>query len=171
MALFCAVRPVHAASNPEADASARILTETKAEDMRIYMLSMYLSQKNSPLANKAGFFVIEADRLDLDWRLVAAISGVESTFGKHIPQHSYNAWGWGIPTGASHGIGFSSWEEGITTVSEGLKYRYIDRGAVSIEAIGRVYAASPAWSAKVRWMISDIDAFVARSTKALAMTI
>jgi len=168
---LCTANPVRAAEIMESDASARTHTEKTPDDHRADMLKEYLQSRHSPLADDAHTFVTEADRLDLDWKLVAAISGVEATCGRHIPHGSHNAWGWGIPTGARHGVAFESWSEGITTVSEGLKYRYINRGATTIQAIGRIYAASPAWSTKVRWMIADIDAFITRSTQTLAVTI
>lgn len=171
VAFFLIAQPVYATQFLEAGASARPAITLETKDNRPRLLGAYLESKNSPISEDAHVFVEEADRLGLDWKLVAAISGVESTFGKHIPSNSYNAWGWGIPTGAASGIGFASWSEGITTVSEGLKFRYIDRGATSIEAIGRIYAASPLWSTKVRWILADMDRFVTRSTEALAMTI
>ena len=105
-------------------------------------------------------FVAEADRLGLDWKLVAAIAGVESTFGHRVPRNSYNAWGWGIFTGKQDGIHFATWADGITTVSEGLKNRYVNRGAKTIEQIGRIYAASPTWSRKVNFFLAKIEAFV-----------
>ena len=114
---------------------------------------------NSPLVEESGHFIAEADRLGLDWKLVAAIAGTESTFGKRVPSGSYNAWGWGIPTGAQSGIAFNSWKKGITTVSEGLKYRYVNRGAVSVEQIGRIYAASPRWAGNVRFFLHAIETF------------
>lgn len=169
--LTAQANPARASDIAEADASARPAVVPVAEDKRARILEAYLESKKSPIARDAVTFVSEADRLGLDWKLVAAISGVESTFGKHIPYNSYNAWGWGIPTGARSGIGFDSWKDGITTVSEGLKFRYIDRGATTIEAIGRIYAASPAWSSKVRWMIADIEKFASLSPASLAMTL
>ncbi|MDO8451949.1 MAG: hypothetical protein Q7S76_03710 [bacterium] len=129
------------------------------EDKRVKLLRGYLVSHKSPLADVAGHFVSEADKHNLDWKLVAAIAGVESTFGKHIPAGSYNGWGWGIPTGASYGIAFADWKNGISEVSEGLRHRYIDRGAVTIEQIGRIYAASPAWPWKVRFFLAEIEQF------------
>lgn len=169
IALFGVSTPVFAADVSVEAAS--LVAHQVDSDTRTVNLRTYLSSHNSPLSDQAGHFVNEADRLGLDWRLVAAISGVESTFGKQIPSGSYNAWGWGIPTGAQWGVAFTDWKSGITTVSEGLKHNYIDRGAITINQIGRIYAASPAWSWKVRFFIEQITEFTPNSPDLLAVTI
>jgi hypothetical protein len=164
-------QPVMAQNLATADASAQQRSDAQGKDARVAKLRAYLETHASPLADEAEHFVAEADRLGLDWKLVAAIAGVESTFGKFIPRNSYNGWGWGIFTGASDGIHFKDWRDGITTVSEGLRYRYIDKGATSIEQIGRIYAASPAWSTKVRFFLTQIEDYVPTRVEHLAVTI
>lgn len=159
------------AQEPEADAAARLTFGQITRDERIDTLRAYLTAHNSPLAQESNHFVAEADRLGLDWKLVPAIAGTESTFGKHVPAGSYNAWGWGIPTGARSGIAFTRWKQGITIVSEGLKERYIDRGAVTIEQIGRIYAASPRWAGNVRFFLAKIDTFTPANPDLLAVTL
>ena len=106
------VRPgaIHA-QETEAGAAARLSFGQILRDERIDTLRAYLLMHNSPLAEASTHFVSEADRLGLDWKLVAAIAGTESTFGKHVPSGSYNAWGWGIPTGYASGIAFESWKQ------------------------------------------------------------
>ncbi len=168
--LWTNAHPAIAQEN-EAGAAARLTFGEITRDERIDQLRSYLTAHNSPLTDEAGHFVAEADRLDLDWKLVVAIAGTESTFGKHIPGGSYNAWGWGIPTGAQSGIAFGNWKQGITTVSEGLKERYIARGAVTVEQIGRIYAASPRWAGNVRFFMSRIEAFTPSDPDLLAVTL
>lgn len=164
-------KPVMAQSLPMAEASARPHFPVEIQDARVTKLKAFLIAHNSPLASDAGHFVSEADRLGLDWKLVVSICGVESTFGKHIPANSYNGWGWGVFTGTNDGIHFSSWKDGITQVSEGLRYRYVDRGATSLESMGRIYAASPTWSAKVQFFMTKIDEFTPSGVDHLAVTI
>lgn len=141
-------------------------------DERVTRLRAYLQSYRSPLAEDADAFVREADRNGLDWKLVAAIAGTESTFGRHIPPGSYNAWGWGIPTGAQSGIGFRSWEEGIMTVSEGLKTRYFGRGAKTIYDVGWIYAANGnSWGNHVTFFLHQIEAFVPTGSEYLQVSI
>jgi hypothetical protein len=120
-------------------------------DQRTAILSRYLRDKNSPMAGSAGTFTAMADKYRLDWRLLVAIAGKESTFGKRIPPGSYNAWGWGIPTGAQSGIAFSSWDTGIETVARGLRTKYFDRGADTLAEIERSYTPPSAADPRHPW--------------------
>jgi hypothetical protein len=140
-------------------------------DSRSDRLRAYLASHDSPLTSYAHIFVSEADEHGLDWRLVAAIAGTESTFGKHIPAGSYNCWGWGIPTGAQWGVAFNNFENGIKTVSEGLEKNYVQKGAVTIEQIGYIYAASPAWAGHVRFFVEEIENFTPANPELLDITI
>ena len=140
-------------------------------DKRVIQLSNYLQAVNSPMTNSAEHFINEADRLNLDWKLVAAISGVESYFGRHIPKNSYNAWGWAIFTGRSDGHHFDGWNDGITQVSEGLKNNYVNRGRDTVWTMGPVYAADPSWAWKVNHFMEEIDRYQPRSTSELAIAL
>lgn len=133
---------------------------SKTTDNRVTKLQAYLDRHNSPLAQNAQDFVDAADMYGFgeNWALVAAIAGNESTLGKFIPRGSYNAWGWGIPTGAQSGIGFRDWKEGIFTVTKGLKENYMNRGADTIEKIAPIYAPpSKTWARNVRWFMNEIE--------------
>jgi hypothetical protein len=122
-------------------------------DYRVENLRKYLEQFNSPLAPYAQDFVNYADINGLDYRLVPAISGVESTFGKFIPNGSYNAYGW-----VNGNYSFKSWPDSIGTVSATLKNQYIDKGAVTIPEIARRYAPpSTTWGGNVKYFVSKID--------------
>jgi len=141
--------------------SSAILADSRAlalSDNRVKILREFLESYNSPLAPFARAFVETADIYNLDWRLVAAISGVESTFGQQIPANSYNGWGWGIY--GNNVIYFSSWEDGIQTISKGLREKYMDRtGTDNIYAIGSSYAASPTWAVRVESFMNSISNF------------
>lgn len=132
---------------------------TKTADIRVLKLEKYLESKSSPFAKDAKHFVEEADRLGLDWKLVAAIAGNESYFGQLIPYNSNNAWGWAVYTGMSYGANFKDWKEGVTIVSEGLKENYIEKGAVTLADIGHIYAADPNWANNVAHFMNEIDAY------------
>ena len=166
------VRPAYAAIK-ESDASAMSFKDLAhyQPDRRGDRLRAYFISHNSPLADAADVFVREADEHSLDWKFVAAIAGTESTFGKHIPSGSYNCWGWGIPTGAQSGVAFSSFENGIATVSEGLEKNYVQKGARTIEQIGSIYAASPRWAGNVRFFMDKIENFTPQSPQHLEVTI
>lgn len=127
-------------------------------DNRTKILRKYLEQYDSPLAEHADTFVKEADRYNIDWRLIAAISGVESTFARFLPFNSYNAWGWGIY--GDNVYYFKSYDDGIQTISKGIRLDYMNKWeARNIYQIGRIYAASPTWASRVDYFMGKIDEF------------
>ncbi len=128
------------------------------EDVRAKILTQYLKQYDSPLTPSAETFVKVADKYQLDWKLLVAISAIESTYGQQIPTNSYNAWGWGIY--GDNVIRFSSFDEGIEVVSKGLREQYINSWKVEdVYSIGRIYSASPTWAQRVEGTINKIDRF------------
>lgn len=127
-------------------------------DKRIIILKEYLNKYNSPLVDSAETFVKSADIYQIDWRLLVAISGVESTFGHEIPYNSYNAWGWGIY--GDNMVYFKSFDEGIETISKALRENYINSWKASnIYELGRYYAASPTWAQRVDSLMNKIEKF------------
>lgn len=132
-------------------------------DARVQILTKYLKAQKSPLANHAGTFVTVADKYSLDWRLLPAIAGKESGFGRVIPSGSHNAWGWGIPTGAKSGHAFSTWDAAIETVGRGLREKYYNRGYDTLMEIESLYtppsAARPdhPWKNGVAGFMAEIE--------------
>jgi hypothetical protein len=105
-------------------------TNIKTEDTRVIAMQIFLLNYNSPMHPFAKTFIVQADKYHLDWRLVAAISGVESAFGNITPKglgrkQIHNAWGWKgenkTPQGWSQ---FESWEKAIETVTKRIALGY-----------------------------------------------
>lgn len=117
---------------------------TKVRDVR-----EYLESRNSPLAEYAEVFVEASDHYEIDYRIVAAISVIESGGGKHNFR-PHNAWGWGKMT-------FSDWEEGIWAVSKGIG-NYYSRGLNTPKLIGTYYCPPNAerWGEKVQFVMNEI---------------
>jgi len=91
-------------------------------DARASALRQFLMDYNSPMYPYAEVFVTEADKYGLDWRLVTAISGVESAFGL-LPVRANNAWGW--KGGADGNFNpFETWGHGIEVVTRRLALGY-----------------------------------------------
>mgnify|MGYP001575820027 FL=1 len=134
--------------------------KNEANDEKIRILKSFLEANNSPLSSSAKTFVDEAERYDIDWRMIAAISGVESSFGLAIPANSYNAWGWGVY--GDNVIRFASWDDGIATISQGIRERYMNqRGARNTYEIGATYASSPTWAQRVEFYMEKIENYIA----------
>lgn len=131
--------------------------EIEAGDSREGILREYFESFGSPLASHAATFVEAADAHNLDYRLVAAISRQESNGCKYIPPGSYNCWGWGIhKRGTLH---FESFDQGIWTVTEGLREKYVDDGLTTPEEIMRRYSPySPGtWDAAVEQFMNEMQ--------------
>lgn len=132
------------------------LRGAKAEspfDYRVVELRRFLEKFNSPLSIYAEDFVRYADIYGVDYRLVPAITGVESTFGKRIPHLSYNAYGW-----ANGSYKFTSWRHSISHVTMKLKYEYMNKGATTIPKIARIYAPpSTTWGRNVTSFVRKIS--------------
>jgi len=134
-------------------ASLKISEESVFSEYRVLLLREFLNRYNSPLTPYAPEFVAKADEYGIDYRLVASITGVESTFGKRIPYKSFNAYGW-----ANGEYRFSSWEDSIDHVSMTLRTKYMDKGAMSIAKIAKRYAPpSSTWGGKVKLFQRKID--------------
>jgi hypothetical protein len=124
-------------------------------DNRAKILKAYFTKYDSPLAEYSDVVIQEADKNNIDWKLIPAISGVESGFGKAIPVNSYNGWGFGIY--GDHVLRFASWNEGIATVSKSLREDYMNRyKAKNVYEIGSIYAASPTWAYRVSNLMNQI---------------
>ena len=154
------------ASNQASMSSAKLASEVSplVMDDRAQILEGFLLQYDSPLAPYAGDFIKYADEYDLDWRLVASIAGLESTFGKRIPYQSYNGWGWGVY--GDNVINFDSWTDGIETISHGLRTRYLkDKPDSDPYFIGPTYASSPTWAVRVTFFMNKMEEYRLRNAK------
>ncbi len=142
---------VSVASTESISVETTEISSNEVTDVRVAKIKAYLSKRNAPLADYAKEFVAAADTYGIDYNLVAAISVIESEGGKNTFK-PYNAWGWGKS-------GFSSWEEGIWKVSEGLS-KYYAKGLTTPRLISYSYCppSADSWAAKVQYVMDKINA-------------
>jgi hypothetical protein len=160
IAFAAQIRPTYTPT-PKKEALKTELLLDEPIDARERVLREYLASKNSPLEENAKDLIEAADKYHMDWRLVTAISGVESSFGKAIPNGSYNGWGWGY---SSNGIKhFNSWKSGIYELNQGLKQNYVNKGLTTPYLMNSVYAASPTWGARVSFFVEDLEKFAQKN--------
>ncbi len=152
--LFLKFSGVAYASSAKGEANYQI--EAKQIDRQAEILTNYFAQFDSPLQYHAQDFIDASKTYHVDWKLVPAIAGVESTFGKFIPG-GYNAWGWGVY--GTQAIYFNSWRDAIFTVTKGLRDDYLDKGLTDPYSMNSVYAASPYWGGHVSYFLSDLAKF------------
>jgi len=100
--------------------SSSAITTQEKEDLKekADTIDTFLESRDSVLAGYGSKFVEEARKNDIDWRLLVAITGRETTFGRNMcknPKAPNNPFGWG-----SCKFGFKSIDESIEKVSESL---------------------------------------------------
>ena len=144
----------------EYEVSAQVSTQTHSFP-NFNTLYNFLVSRDSPLAPYTGDILQASSQYGIDWRLLVGISGVESGFGRVIPEDvygnlSYNAWGW---TGGSNGqfgafAGFSSWPDAIYTVAKGISYAYGNESPYYME--GAYDPGNPAWAPNVENYMSQL---------------
>ena len=134
-----------------------VSSSIESADARPQIIKDYLTDYNSPLVPYAGFLVQTADKYGLDFRLITAIAQQESNLCKIIPPDSYNCWGWGIHSKGT--LGFSSYEEGIETVSRGLREEYLDKGYSTVEKIMSKYTplSNGSWANGVNKFMGQME--------------
>jgi len=143
---------VYAASKtPKTSNAIAISTLGRVKDSRVMALEKVFAKYNSPLVPLAQTYVDTADKYGIDWKLLPAISGLESSFGVYLMPNSHNAYGWG-----GGYIYFNSWEEGIDKINATLKSNYYGRGANTVWTIGPIYAESPTWAVRVNSFMEQI---------------
>src|SRR3989338_1197918 len=133
--------------------------DVKLIDGRAAKLRRYLRSINSPLFDYADLLVEEADKYGYDYRLLVAIALQESTAFRFIPENSYNSWGWGIY--GDMVTRFSTYDEAIRTVSDGIKQNYLDKGLITTEQIMKKYTpgSNGSWAWAVRFFFQRLESY------------
>jgi hypothetical protein len=85
--------------------------------------------------------VEEADKNEIPYWLVAAVSFQESNCGKKTPEkegvESYNAWGYGV--WGDNVMMFENWEAGIESVSRYMGKKFISKGVTDTCEMMKTY--------------------------------
>jgi len=127
------------------------------KEEKIEALEKFFEGQKSPLKDSAGTFVRVAEKYGLDYRLLPAISCMESACGKMIIPGSYNPFGWGIY--GKNAIYFKSFDESIEVVGKGISEKYVAKGLDTPEKMAPVYTPpNPiGWRNGVNFFIGKID--------------
>lgn len=115
-----------------------LLTATRVHgfdhDVRPLAMRAVFEKYNSPMLGYENELIAIAEKYNLDWTLLAAIAGTESSFGKRMPANCLNPYGWGVY--GNNKLCFHSFPEAAEAVAKGLSTRY---NTSSLESIGRTY--------------------------------
>lgn len=131
--------------------------EVVLADGRSANLRNFFRKYNSPLYDYSDSIVASSDKYGFDYRLLPAIAMQESNLCKHIPEDSYNCWGYGIY--GDNVVRFSSYQEGVEVVSKAIKNNYINKGYTTPESIMRKYTpnSSGSWADSINYFFRLLE--------------
>lgn len=129
----------------------------ESKQSRINALEGFFSEVNSPLKPYSETFIEVADKYGLDYKLLPAISCIESSCGVKLIEGSYNPFGWGIY--GNNAIYFESYDEAIDVVGKGIKENYFSKGYNTPEKMAPIYTPpnSANWLYAVKSFMYRID--------------
>lgn len=123
------------------------LEQMSEHGQKVRRIQNFYARWDAPLAAHADYMVQVAEQLGLDYRLLPAISIVESSGGKYCFR-SYNPFGWGKK-------GFVDFDEAIYTVGFGLANGY--RTSNPFVIAPKYCPVTPdSWANKVSGLMSQI---------------
>lgn len=112
-----------------------------SRDSRAQKINEVYKIYNCPLEGMGDVMVYEADKNNIPWWLVAAVSFQESSCGKKTPKvggvESYNAWGWAVY--GNMAFSFDNWVRGIETVSKYFSDKFYSKGITDTCVIMKTY--------------------------------
>lgn len=122
-------------------------------DSRAVQMRVVLEKYNSPMVGLEDTLIATAEKYKLDWTLMAAIAGTESSFAKRMPYQCNNPYGWGIY--GNNKICFESLEASIEGVAAGLAQKY---NTSSLETIAYTYnkVSTESWIKHTRFFMNKI---------------
>lgn len=122
-------------------------------DLRLAQMRVVLSKYNSPMVGLEDLLIRTAEKYGLDWTLMAAIAGTESSFAKRMPYNCNNPYGWGIY--GDNKLCFASLEASIEGVASGLAKKY---NITSIESIAHTYntVSTDGWIKHTKFFMNKI---------------
>lgn len=127
----------------------RIYIGKDGERVTVERIRSFLARQRSPMTGYADVIVSSGMKYGVDPRVIVAIAGVESTYGRY--SSGYNAWGWGKAR-------WSSWSVAIEryTRALGSEYRSLRHGRFA--AASRTYCppCGKRWGIKALGIFNSI---------------
>jgi len=135
--------------------------ESPSQEDKAKAIDSFFKEHNMPLEGTGLKMVQEAEKNDIDWRLLPAISVIESTGGKHACKKVTNSFfGWG-----SCKINFKSKEQAIEVVAKNLggnnpntDQHYADKTTEQI--LKKYNSVIPTYIQKVTKVMDEIEEYM-----------
>lgn len=132
------------------------VSEFIAADGRTKLIDDFFTRYGAPMQGLGIDVVSAADKYQIPFGLLPAIAMCEGNLGKVMPNDSFNPYGFGIY--GDKITRFSSWQDGIETVSKTLRRDYFDRGLDNPDKIMSKYTPSSngSWSFCVNRFLDEL---------------
>lgn len=135
-------------------------TAIQTGDARPVLIAEFLEKNDSPLKPYDEWgekLVAIADKYNLDFRLLPAMSMQESNLCKKIPEGTYNCLGLGIH--AKGTWGFDSYEANFDKAAEILRKNYLDKGYITPDEIQDKYTpgSNGSWEFAVNHFMEKLE--------------
>lgn len=135
-------------------------TAIQTGDARPVLIAEFLEKHDSPLKPYDEWgekLVAIADKYNLDFRLLPAMSMQESNLCKKIPEGTYNCLGLGIH--AKGTWGFDSYEANFDKAAEILRKNYLDKGYITPDEIQDKYTpgSNGSWEFAVNSFMEKLE--------------
>lgn len=129
-----------------------------SQEARVEVLEEFFGRYDSPLLPYAQKIVEEADKYDLDYRLLPAIAMQESTLCLKAPKGTNNCWGFGIY--GKKKTGFTDFGQAIEVISKTMAEKYHAQGLRDPHEIMTKYTPSNngEWAENVSYVMDRIEA-------------
>jgi len=128
------------------------------EDARVEEVRAFFFRYNSPLASYAKEFVEEADRNGIDYKILPAIAGVESTFETNGNIYDHNPFGYMCESGPCYFDDYPSAIKRVAkTIGNGNAYARFQETGQIIELATVYNVVSPEdWTFKLKYFMERI---------------
>jgi hypothetical protein len=127
----------------------------------ITAVKAFFAKYHSPLEASAKEFVDAAYVYGIDYRILPAIAGAESTFGKFTPTCAeYNPFGYTSTTSPCHFYRFKNYSEAIWKVAETIgsnkTYAHFQESGSITELAENYNNGEPAWINTINYFINEL---------------
>jgi hypothetical protein len=131
---------------------ANIIKENENRD-KVNKVENLLARYNSPMKGLGKLLVSRTEECGGDYRIVVAIAGNESGFGR-IPYKKYN------PFGYLDGVQYANWEDAINVIACKISERFIKPCSGDLTCIIRTYGGPDTdkekWIRNIRWFMNQL---------------
>lgn len=98
----------------------RVYVGKDGQRVTVERIRSFLAHQGSPMTAYSNVIVASGMKYGVDPRVIVAIAGVESTYGRY--SRGYNAWGWGKARWSSWGVAIERYTQALSSSYRSLRH-------------------------------------------------